>query len=136
MNNEVVVLYIRYMQGANKIKESKDIKKYSMNFSRLFSLFKFKIIDVKNTDIKDIKYIVDDILIDNASSEDRSSRETKNPVASINVTILSIKQKNKRKQESLFRCNKNIIKGNKKANERGNKYEISNTNEIPNSLQI
>jgi len=62
-----------------------------MNFSRLFSLFKFKIIDVKNTDIKDIKYIVDDILIDNASSEDRSSRETKNPVASINVTILSIK---------------------------------------------
>ena len=62
-----------------------------MNFSVLFVLFKFKIIDVKNTDIKDIKYIVDDILIDNASRESRSPYKTNNPVASINVTILSIK---------------------------------------------
>ena len=107
-----------------------------MNFSMLFVLFKLKIIDVKNTDIKDIKYIVDDILIDNVSRENRSPYKTKNPVASINVIILSIKQKNKRKQEFLFLCNKNIIKGNKKIIERGNKYEISKTNEIPNSLQI
>jgi hypothetical protein len=62
-----------------------------MNFSMLFSLFKFKIIDVKNTDIKDIKYIVDDILIDNASRESRVSYTIKNPVTSINVIILSIK---------------------------------------------
>jgi hypothetical protein len=62
-----------------------------MNFSMLFSLSKFKIIDVKNTDNKDIKYIVDDVLIDNASREGRSSYEIKNPVASINVIILSIK---------------------------------------------
>jgi len=62
-----------------------------MNFSMLLSLFKFKIIDVKNTDIKDIKYMVDNILIDNASREGRSSYETKNPVASINVTTLNIK---------------------------------------------
>jgi hypothetical protein len=48
-------------------------------------------IDVKNTDIKDIKYIVDDILIGNASREGRSSYTTKNPVASIKVTILNIK---------------------------------------------
>ena len=107
-----------------------------MNFSMEFVLFKFMIIDVKNTDIKDIKYMVDDILIDNASREGRSSYTTKNPVTSINVIILSIKQKNKRKQESLFLCNKNIIKGNKKTNERGNRYEISKTNEIPNNLQI
>ena len=107
-----------------------------MNFSMEFVLFKFKMIDVKNTDIKDIKYIVDDTLIDNASREGRCSYMTKNPVASINVTILSIKQKNKRKQEFLFLCNKTIIKGIKKTIERGNKYEISNTNEIPYSLQI
>ncbi|MBA7498864.1 hypothetical protein ES704_01602 [subsurface metagenome] len=62
-----------------------------MNFSMLFSLLIFKIIDVKNTDIKDIKYMVDDVLIDNASREGRTSSETKNPVASINVTILSMK---------------------------------------------
>ncbi len=92
-----------------------------MNFSMLLVLFKFKMIDVKNTDIKDIKYIVDDILIGNASREGRSSYTTKNPVASIKVTILNTKQKNKRKQEFLFLCNKNIIKGNKKTIERGNK---------------
>ena len=107
-----------------------------MNFSMLFTLFKFSIIEIKITDIKDIRYMVDDILIDNASKEGRSPYTTKNPVASINVIILSIKQKNKRKQEFLFLCNKNIIKGSKKTIERGNKYEISNTNEIPYSLQI